>query len=190
MVFDAVILAGGRASRLGGVSKAALVRGSETLLELALDATAGARRVVVVGDAATDVRYLLTRESPMFGGPVAALSAGLTALDGDASPYVLVLACDMPDVARAVAALLAIAPTGDGTIALDATGREQYLAAIYQRVSINRRLTGMTVEGASMRELVRDLTLDRVTVPPGTTDDVDTWQDAGNLGVTMKEATP
>lgn len=190
MIFDAVILAGGRASRLGGLSKAALVRGAETLLELAIGASAGARRVVVVGDVGADTRYIVTRESPVFSGPVAALSTGLATLGNEASPHVLVLACDMPNVAPAVAALLAQVPTGDGAIAVDETGRDQYLAALYSRPSLDHCLAGMTVEGASMRELVRDLALERVAVPPGTTDDVDTWQDAETLGVKKKEPAP
>jgi len=111
----------------------------------------------------------------------------MTALGDHASPYLLVLACDMPNVARAVAALLAHAPAGDGAIARDTTGHDQYLAALYLRSSIEQRLSGLAVAGASMREVVRGLELDRVTVPPGSTDDVDTWQDAENLGVTMKE---
>ncbi len=49
MDFDAVILAGGRSSRLGGSPKAGLVIGGQTLLERALQAARGALAMVVVG---------------------------------------------------------------------------------------------------------------------------------------------
>ncbi|MGH8776871.1 MAG: NTP transferase domain-containing protein, partial [Jiangellaceae bacterium] len=47
--WDAVVLAGGRGSRLGGVDKPALRIGGRTLLDTALVATAAARSTVVVG---------------------------------------------------------------------------------------------------------------------------------------------
>lgn len=183
MMFDAVILAGGRARRLGGASKPTLVHGGDSLLELAVRAASGARRIVVVGDVAAKARYSVTRESPPFAGPVAAIAAGLEALEDPASPLVLVLACDMPGVAGAVGALLATPVSHDGVIARDATGSDQYLAAIYRRAALASRLTGIEVQNASMRSLIAGLDLRGVSAPPGSTDDVDTWQDAERLGV-------
>ncbi|MFD1214070.1 molybdenum cofactor guanylyltransferase, partial [Arthrobacter sp. GCM10027362] len=46
---DAVVLAGGRSSRLGGVPKALLEFEGRTLLRRTLDALSGARRIAVVG---------------------------------------------------------------------------------------------------------------------------------------------
>jgi molybdopterin-guanine dinucleotide biosynthesis protein A len=99
LAYDAIILAGGRASRLGGVQKAAVEIGGRALLDIALEASAGAKRIVVVGpdelrrdprggDAAS-VRLVredaasvrLAREEPPFGGPVAGIAAGLAALE-------------------------------------------------------------------------------------------------------------
>ena len=89
LVYDAIILAGGRASRLGGVQKAAIEIGGRALLDIALEAAASAGRVVVVGpdelrrDArggdAASVRFV--REEPPFGGPVAGIAAGLATLE-------------------------------------------------------------------------------------------------------------
>lgn len=89
LVYDAIILAGGRASRLGGVQKAAVEIGGRALLDIALEASAGAKRIVVVGpdelrrdprgEDAASVR--LVREEPPFGGPVAGIAAGLAALE-------------------------------------------------------------------------------------------------------------
>ena len=76
-----MVLAGGRAARLGGEDKAGLEVGGTTLLERALAAVSGARTVVVVGDERPTCRSVLwTREHPAYGGPVAAAYAGLDAL--------------------------------------------------------------------------------------------------------------
>jgi len=48
-LFDAVVLAGGRASRLGGVDKAAVLVADRALLDRVLDAAANARWTVIVG---------------------------------------------------------------------------------------------------------------------------------------------
>ena len=81
--FDAVVLAGGTARRLGGVSKPDVELAGRRLLDHALAATAGARRVVVVAPASVAVPDGVTRtlEDPPHGGPVAGLAAGLAALD-------------------------------------------------------------------------------------------------------------
>lgn len=49
--FDAVVLAGGRSSRLGGRSKALLQLDGSTLLRRTLEAVRGSRRIAVVTDA-------------------------------------------------------------------------------------------------------------------------------------------
>lgn len=96
--YDAIVLAGGRASRLDGAAKPGLLSDGVPLLHLALDAAGDARRIAVVGpdDLAAAIaphpaapRTLLTREDPPFGGPVAGIAAGLAALrrgDSDLSP--------------------------------------------------------------------------------------------------------
>jgi molybdopterin-guanine dinucleotide biosynthesis protein A len=110
--FDALILAGGRSSRLGGVPKSGLVYDGATLLERSLQAAAGATAVVVVGPDPGNLPagVLSCREEPPFAGPGAAIAAGLDALERRDGPKraarVLILACDMPRVAQAVAALL------------------------------------------------------------------------------------
>lgn len=188
MDFDAIVLAGGRGSRLGGVSKAGLRRDAVTLLELALRAATGARNVVVVGDVDPAPGYTVARESPPHSGPVAAIAAGLAALATGSSPHTLVLACDVPDSAIAVRALRDriehAAEPADGVIAVDGESRDQYLVAVYSTASLAGRLSSIPTRDASMRQLVEGLAFDRVVVPAGSTDDVDTWQDAANLGVT------
>src|SRR5690606_27635971 len=106
MIVDSLILAGGRSSRLGHSDKRKLVIDGETLLARAVDAVrqVAARHIVIVGDEGVD-DVPTVREQPAFGGPVAAIAAGLRALPDDADA-VLVIACDMPGIARALPALL------------------------------------------------------------------------------------
>ncbi|MEE4545309.1 NTP transferase domain-containing protein [Streptomyces sp. V4-01] len=81
--YDAVVLAGGAARRLGGADKPALPVGGRMLLDRVLAACPGARATVVVGPrrpTSRPVRW--TREDPAGGGPLPALAAGLAALPG------------------------------------------------------------------------------------------------------------
>ena len=86
MEFDAIILAGGRSSRLGGVPKSGLIFDGATLLERSLRAADAAGRIVVVGPDPGDLPdgVLSCREDPPFAGPAAAIAAGLGALAASA----------------------------------------------------------------------------------------------------------
>jgi molybdopterin-guanine dinucleotide biosynthesis protein A len=196
--FDALILAGGRSARLGGVPKQGLTYDGETLLRRSIAAAGGARAVVVVGPPAgeTPAGTLRCREEPPFGGPAAAIAAGLATLeqaDGTRPPLTLVLACDMPNVRRAVAALRAglraAGPDaeGDGVVAVSEDGRRQPLVGFYSTAALHRSAMGLAAGGAlengSVRALLASLDLKPVAVPAGSTADVDTWDDAATLGV-------
>jgi len=181
MILDALILAGGRSSRLGHSDKRNLQIAGRTLLQGSVDAVhaSGARRVIVVGDDGTDDAPAV-REEPAFAGPVAAIAAGLRALPGDAD-VVLVIACDMPGVASALPVLLT-AFTGDGVIAVD-RGRRQLLTIAVSPSALEAALDRLpTLVDASMRALLGSLDLVEVTVPDGSTDDIDTWDDAARFG--------
>ena len=206
MSVDAIILAGGRSSRLGGVAKASLFRDGRTLLQLAIDAAraAGGRVVVVGPEARTTAPVRFVRERPVFGGPAAAIAAGLDALrDGVAAEgptQVAVLACDMPDAAPALAAVLEAAATGTGTdgwVAVDDSGREQSLLAVYHREALERRVAALRASqpsgdlaGVSVRQLLAGLVLRQVPIPDDTWADVDTWADAAELGVVTAVESP
>lgn len=225
MLFDAIVLAGGRSSRLGTASKSELIVRDSTLLQLTLDAVSDARHIVVVGPQPNDlprpgVRFV--REHPAFGGPAAGIAAGLTALraaklsadesggqpSGTASAnepvpspatpgrFTLVLACDMPGIGAAVPLLLEAAahtPTGDGAMAVDG-GREQPLAAVYSTArladAVGRHERDGTLTGLGVFRLIAGLECERVAVPAGSTDDVDTWADAARLGAAPATSTP
>ncbi|MET4135222.1 NTP transferase domain-containing protein [Pseudarthrobacter sp. PvP090] len=202
MDFDAVILSGGRASRLGGVPKSGLLHDGAPLLEHALHAARGAAAVAVVGpDPGTLPEGVLRcREEPAFAGPAAAVAAGLSALEGysgrdprhpGAASLTLVLAVDMPRAGAAVEALLeaaSAAPPGDGLMAVSSDGRRQPLVGLYSTAALQRCVAdarqGGGLENASVFALLARLELREVSVPKGSTDDVDTWDDASALGVT------
>jgi len=194
MIFDTIVLAGGRASRLDGTSKAELVVGGRSLLSRALEAAADSRDVVVVGTPSAVPRgVLVTRESPAFGGPAAAIAAGLEALSANPSAdFVLVLACDVPNSAAAVRTLLARLDDGaHGVIAVDSEGRRQPLLGVYcaEALASAVRERGSDIQNLSMRALISRLDLTDVPVPPGSTDDIDTWTDAAGFGISAPSLT-
>lgn len=204
LILDAVILMGGRAERLGGAAKGDLRVDGRTLLERVVAAADVARDRVVVGDSGASVLpsgVRVVREEPPFGGPAAAVAAGVRDLpaDGDA---VLLLAGDQPFVAGAVAPLLAalegVVDGGrvdggrvDGARAVDAAGRPQHLTCVIRRAPLEAAIAALAAEGSlhgvSMRRLLEPLHLVDVRVPPSATMDVDTWADAEAVGATGGE---
>ncbi|WP_298459872.1 NTP transferase domain-containing protein [uncultured Cellulomonas sp.] len=201
--FDAVVLAGGEGRRLGGVSKPELGVAGRTLLDRALDATVGARRVVVVGPphlARPGVTTVL--EEPPLGGPVAGLHAGLAALRGartasDADPdrHVLVLACDVPQAAAAVPALWAALdahPDADGAH-LVRDGRAQPVA-LHRDAALRRAVAALDaaegVRGMPLRRLLRRLRMVDVADPAGHSADADTWHDVATLETVLARRDP
>ena len=204
MEFDALILAGGRSSRLGGAPKSQLMYDGVTLLSRSLAACAGAASVVVVGPdpGGLPAGVLTCREEPAFAGPAAAIAAGLAALDRARGPLrasiTLILACDMPKAGQAVAALQSVlahegleSPESEGLMSASLDGRKQPLAGFYSTAALHRaagemeRSGGLT--GASVFALLARLDVRTVTVPAGATDDVDTWDDAAALGVSRQD---
>ncbi|MDO8142993.1 MULTISPECIES: molybdenum cofactor guanylyltransferase [unclassified Isoptericola] len=203
MRYDAVVLAGGRASRLGGAAKPGVVVRGRPLFDHVLAATTAAERTAVVGPEslrhATDrTGVVLTREDPPFGGPVAGLAAGLAALDRpDAPAWLLVLAVDVPGAPDAVGPLVAAASAAadvDG-VHLHRGGRAQWLTGLYRRAALTRTLAGTDPHGAPVRRLVADLRLLALPDETGVSDDVDTWDDVRRLsgrpaGSGSEEETP
>lgn len=172
-VYDAVVLAGGGARRLGGIDKPALEIDGTTLLDRAIAAARGAERVVVVGERRpTSFPVEWTVEEPRRGGPVAALAAGLARVR---SPRVLVLAADLPYIDTDVVQQLLASDEGDA-VAVDDDGRRQPLLAIYDVGSLRDALGATATRGRAMRDLLEQL--DPVEVPVGPAAiDCDTWED-------------
>ncbi|MFD4402657.1 NTP transferase domain-containing protein [Nocardia sp. NPDC058499] len=154
---DVIVLAGGRASRMGGVDKPGLVVGGRSMLETALVA-AGSGRTVVVGPPRPELAasILQTREPEPGSGPVAAIAAGVAALGAEATTQVIVLAADMPFLTPAVIGeLLQQSADFDAVFAADGNGRPQYLIGVwrYEALAAGLRELG-TVVNQPMKALV------------------------------------
>jgi molybdopterin-guanine dinucleotide biosynthesis protein A len=184
--FDAVVLAGGRARRLGGADKPMVEVGGIALLDRVLDACsgAGAARVIVVGPERPithEVTWVL--EQPPGGGPAAAVAAALDKCEQD---WVGVFAADLPFLdAETIHSLWttieAHHAAHDGAITLDERGREQWLAAIYRRDALMNAVAEIggtdRAAGLALRRLVEKLRLVPAQVPRRALMDCDTWDD-------------
>jgi molybdopterin-guanine dinucleotide biosynthesis protein A len=169
--YTAVVLAGGRAARLGGQAKPQLVVGGQPMLVTVLAAVADAAGRVVVGPAQpVPADVVLVREQPPGGGPVAALRAGLAAVDTD---VVAVLAGDLPFLTAAlVGGLRGRLGTDlgtDGVLVVDDGGRDQLLLGIWRTAPLRAAL-GAVQRPTSMRKALAPLSADRwrPDVPAGT----------------------
>ncbi|MFJ4652157.1 NTP transferase domain-containing protein [Nocardia sp. NPDC088792] len=179
---DAIVLAGGRASRMGGVDKPAIVVGGQSMLDAALTAVAGCARTVVVGPHRPELppEILQAQEIPAGGGPVAAIAAGMGMLAGCEFPagHIVVLAADMPFLTmQAVDELLMHARESgaDAVFAADASGRPQYLVGVWRRTALCDALNGLdSLVNRPMKALVP---VDTALVPLPGVDDCDTPED-------------
>jgi len=182
--WNAIVLAGGRASRLGGIDKPALVFEGSTLLERAVSAVSAASSTVVVGGRSDVV------ESPRFAGPAAATIAGLDALDRPRARFTAVVAADLPFIGAAIPLLLAAldaSPFAGGVIAVDDDGRRQPLLAIYSTAAL--ALAGAEARGSlenlGMMRLIAPIHLIEVPLASELCADVDTPEAAAAQGIAL-----
>ncbi|MEU8881578.1 DUF6457 domain-containing protein [Streptomyces hydrogenans] len=212
--YDAVVLAGGAARRLGGVDKPGVRVGGRALLDRVLAACAGARRTVVVGAPRPTVRPVdWTREERIGTGPVAALDAGAAALrdesEGEAEggdrvgtpapDVLLVLSADLPFLGEATVQRLldglAAEPEAEAALLTDADGRDQPLVAVYRSGPLRRELDAMRhahrgLDGLPLRFLTGGLRTVRVpTGPdePSASFDCDTWEDIATARARIRD---
>ncbi|MER7790354.1 NTP transferase domain-containing protein [Streptomyces sp. NPDC097640] len=190
MTYDAVILAGGAARRLGGADKPALRVGARPLLDRVLGACRGAGRTVVVGPRRPTARPVdWTREEPPGGGPVAAVDAGVRRTT---APVVLVLSADLPFLTDdTVGALVQGLGQAEGVLLTDSGGREQPLVAAYRAEPLRREIALLAAEhgglaGLPLRLLTAELTLARLHHPTASFD-CDTWEDITTARARIRE---
>ncbi|WP_199782928.1 NTP transferase domain-containing protein, partial [Streptomyces alboniger] len=192
--YDAVVLAGGGAARLGGADKPGVRVGGRTLLDRVLTACSGAGTTVVVAAPRPTARPVVwAREEPPGGGPLAALDAGLRRT---AAEWVVVLSADLPFLEEwTVRRLLeALRDSGaDGAVLTDPEGRDQPLVAAYRSASLRRGIAelagtgeGGGLGGLPLRRLVSRLGLTRVADPVAAFD-CDTWDDIATARARIRE---
>ncbi|MEU2431503.1 DUF6457 domain-containing protein [Streptomyces sp. NPDC007861] len=197
--YDAIVLAGGAAKRLGGADKPGVSVGGRALLDRVLTVCRDAGRTVVVGGRRATARPVLwARETPPGGGPLAALDAGVRRTGAET---VLVLSADLPFLGEAtVRRLLTALDSGgpdaaqgvEGALLVDAEGRDQPLVAAYRSESLRRELALIAAEhggltGLPLRLLTEELELGRVPAGPLDAFDCDTWEDIAAARARIRE---
>lgn len=195
---DAVVLAGGTARRLGGVSKPDVLVAGRRMLDHVLEGLAALRgggalpagRIVVVAppEVALPPGELRALEDPPLGGPVAGIAAGLQALAADAggsapAPVTAVLTCDAPGATTALPPLLGALEAAPAVPGIDgacarAGDHTQYLLGVYWTPAL---LGAVAPGGAPLRDRAVHRTLGalRVLEVAGTERaavDLDTWE--------------
>ena len=111
----ALVLAGGKATRLGGVDKRELVVEGRTIFERQVELLRDAVAEILVSSPKDIAGFRTVRDAISDGGPLAGIAAGLA---GARTPWVLVLAGDMPYLTRGVIDRL----LGAATETIDAVG--------------------------------------------------------------------
>lgn len=191
-LYDAVVLAGGRAERLGGVDKPMVSVGGMSLLDRSIEACVGAGKTIVVGPYRATVHQVRhVREWPPHAGPLAALAAGVHWVR---APFVVVLAADLPFVRpETVAELLreAAGPAIEGAVMLETQGRDNPLFAAYRTTALRRGIALTLAEhgllvGLPIRVLTRSLALRHVPDAAGVSFDCDTWEAVALARACMK----
>jgi len=184
-----IILAGGKASRMGGQDKAAVtIHGTPALDRVLHDVPEGVE-VIVVGPARTTSRpVVFCVEEPRFAGPVAALGAAVAHVR---TPLVAVLGVDQPRAAQLASQLVREIPSSAaaGVIPVDTDGRRQPLGMILRVADLRLALQRLgAIEGRSFRELTAELHLaERVlsSQESALLRDFDTWADVRSMNASV-----
>lgn len=188
----ALIISGGKATRLHGIRKTALSVDGTPLIERALRAvrdTAPHCPALVVGDPAglNDLgRVVALRENPPFSGPASAIATGVSHVRTE---LVAVLPADMPKVgAHTVRALIrALTRTcADSAVAVDEHGRTQYLTAVWRTRALRAAIAGAEVVHRPVRALYERCEWVPVLFDDASTADIDTPEDAARFGITLR----
>ena len=183
----AIVIAGGESRRFGADKLDLRDAQRRTLLDVTVHGVVQvAEPVIVVGPERPLARSVTwVRESPLGGGPCAALIAGVAAVPSNAT-HVVVLAGDAPRGADAVPALLTVIDDGAAATVLDAAGREQPLTAVYALPHLREVLAsfgdGANASVRSVLDALRPRTVISIIDAWGACDDIDVADDAARLG--------
>ncbi|MFE4501190.1 NTP transferase domain-containing protein [Rhodococcus sp. NPDC056743] len=181
----ALILAGGRGTRMGGVDKPGLVVRGRRLLDIALAATAHLGTTVVVGPHRDDLDagVVQTQESPIGTGPVSALWAGLHVIDLPEDAVVVVLAADLPQISRGVVDALVDTLDSESranlvACAVDENNRTQFLLSAWIFHELRDRIAALREhDGLDNQPMKKLLTQGFSTLQVSGTADCDTPED-------------
>jgi molybdopterin-guanine dinucleotide biosynthesis protein A len=188
-----VLMAGGGATRLGGIAKGNLRKGGKRLAEHNLSAlrAVSARQIVVSnGRDYDDLGLPVHRDLRPGQGPLAGLEAALAAAESD---FVIVVACDMPSLSPAVLALLAGRDEKFDAVVPVVGGRPEPLCARYSRRSLSAVKRALDTGSRRMISFLDELEVDRLPEPLlrsvdptlATFENANTPEDLARLGVEL-----
>jgi molybdopterin-guanine dinucleotide biosynthesis protein A len=165
--WTAIVLTGGRSTRLGQDKATAVVAGRRMVDRVVAQIPVEVPVVLVGPDPGVARPVVVTREEPAGGGPAAAVAAGLRHVRTEAAA---VLAADMPFAVPVVMSLLPRLGAAEAVVPM-AGGQPQSLCAVYSTAALRRvRVT----PGTSMRQVLAQLDVDFVQRDPGDLVDIDT----------------
>lgn len=151
----ALVLAGGRATRMGGVDKRSLVVEGRTIFERQCEVLAPrvAEIVVSLAPGAAAVAGHRTVTDALAGvGPLAGIAAGLAAVT---TPWLFVVAGDMPYISAALVERMLAAATGDvDAVGVRVAGLPEPLLCVLRveaaRVAVERRLAAQRYKASAL----------------------------------------
>ena len=176
---DSIVVAGGKASRMGGLDKAMLPLGNtgNALLEDVIKSCPG--KVFVVGyprnlDVASSDSANWVPDLNPGGGPASGIWSGLEKVT---SEYVFISAADQTLNAETVHKLVEAASGNDGAWAIRSDGSGQPLCACVRTDNLRDLLEPTQGVNQSPLRLLSSLNMVGVNVNPDQVVDFDTWQD-------------
>jgi len=153
--WTALVLAGGRGSRLGNDDKAAITIGGTSALDQLLSSLPERVPIVVAGpERPTQRPVTFRREWPIHGGPVAGIASGLEAVS---TPVTALLAVDMPWAGELMEHLITEFASCDAAalVPVDGSGYRQPLCTVVRTEALRRALGELgDPHGRSMRDLM------------------------------------
>lgn len=162
-MWTAVILAGGRSSRMGA-EKTSMQLGECSLLDYAISSLDASVPIIVVGDerpTLRDVRFV--REEPKYAGPVAGIAAALPCIESERFGL---LGGDMPLAGTLLSRLALEDSQADAVVFQDTQGRLQPLCAVFSTPVVTEVLERMQpVQHRSMHEFLFELNVEIRELP-------------------------
>jgi molybdopterin-guanine dinucleotide biosynthesis protein A len=187
---DSIVVAGGKATRIGGIDKAMLPLGlnQKTLLASVVASCPG--KVIVAGSNRPEINGVTwVDDLSADGGPAAGIWAALTQIN---SEYVFISAGDQRINSDQVNQICLAALGHDGAWAVRENGQGQPLLACVKSQLIKDLLQESKGVNASPLRLMQQLNMVEVKVATSEVLDIDTWADAINAVKEsgMSEVTP
>lgn len=193
----AIILTGGRSTRMGGRHKPALVIGGQTVIDRtvrSLWTAAPNARITIAGSdeglaPSSRAKVMVIREAPPFSGPVAGLAAAVDAIPTSPGGAVLLLGGDLPLLTAATLGALVAAVRDGAAVAgcRDSEGRFQFLCTAWRQRVLHDQLAKLgDPANKPLRAVFAGMTPHVIDCDPDELRDIDTPDDlawaAGVIG--------